>query len=232
MRRIILSMSVLLVSMMSYAQQEVSVLNRPYVSVQGEAYEEVTPDEIYVRFTLKERYDGKKKIELPAVDKELLKNMKSEGFDLKELRVADANLDYATIKRKSEDVLASKTYDIKLSSLAELNKLWRLLDDAQVQNATMYKVDISNREEVERGIRVKAVKNAQQKADDMLDALGEQVGKVLLLEEQFVYGRTFQAKAMLSSPSLDESASSSLADDLDFKKIRVECKVQARFGIQ
>lgn len=223
-------------SLFSYAQQEINLLNTPYVSVIGESHIEITPDEIYVRFTLLERYDGKTKVELSTLDKALFKQLKSNGFNLDALTVADATLNYTPVRRKTEDVLASKTYKMKLTKLSELTKLWQILDEIEVKNATVYKMDLSNRKDIEQAMRAKAVQDAKQKAEGMLEAIGERVYKVLYLEEQVNYARPFQARSVLfntvSEKAVGYSEDSAADNAVEFEKIRIECKVQAKFSIK
>ncbi|MFV0289817.1 MAG: SIMPL domain-containing protein [Mangrovibacterium sp.] len=233
MKKLVLSAMLFCGALMVQAQTGSTLLDVPYLSVVGEAYQEFVPDEIYVSFTLAERYDGKIKIELTNLDKELQKKMKSAGFNLEKLSVLDANLSYVPIKRKNEDVLASKTYKMKLSTSQELTKIWQILDEVEAKDASIYKFDLSNMDEVKCQIRKNAVKNAKQKAEDMIGALSGEVGQVLYLEEEYIYARneyaySLRGKAMsVSAETADETI-----EPIEFEKIKVECRIRARFAIK
>lgn len=237
MKKLILGFSIAMLSVFTLRAQEMNLNTTPYVSVVGKAHVELTPDEIYVRFVLKERYEGKTKIELESIDKDLLKKMKSAGFDLSQLTVANAGMTFTPIKRKIEDVLAVKTYKIKLTKVEELNKLWEILDEVKVKSATVYDADLSNREEVEQDMRKKAVQDAKQKAEAMLGELGNKVGSLLLLEEQNIYVQPYLARNVMMNVAYESKLSSSaedssLGEEVEFEKIKIESKVQVRFSIK
>ncbi|MFV0554839.1 MAG: SIMPL domain-containing protein [Mangrovibacterium sp.] len=230
MKRILLCLVILVSALVVHAQSEVNMLEVPYVAVTGESYREIIPDEITVRFTLAERYEGKTKLELKELETSLLKKLKSADFDLNTLSVLDAGLTYTPIKRKTEDVLATKTYRIKLSTTSELSRLWEVLDGVQVQQAEISSLDLSNKEEVKSEVRKEAVRNAHRKAEEMLEVLGGSIEAVLFLEEEYIYPRTYQAKNM--SYALAESADMSAANSVEFEKIKIECRVRARFSVK
>lgn len=58
------------------SQEVSSGKETPYIEVVGTAEMEVAPDQIYISFTLKERMDGKKKIEKRSENRFLFRNAK------------------------------------------------------------------------------------------------------------------------------------------------------------
>ena len=220
---------------MGFAQIEVKpLLSTPYIEVTGEGEMEIIPDEIYLQFTLKERYDGKDKINIEDLEKKLKQKLRSSGIDLEKLSIADADADFVTIKRKKKDVLASKDYVLKVSSTSELAKVWEVLDDVDVANAFIKQVDHSKMDEYEKEVKIKAVKNAKEKAAYLLNAVGQQVGKALFIQERENYNpvympRTKQNFAMLVEADGVEAAQE---PELSFQKIKLNYKVFARFAIE
>lgn len=218
----------------SFAQSEANpLLSTPYIEVTGEGEMEVVPDEIYLHFTLKERYDGKEKVNIEDLEKKLKQHLKVNHFDLSKLSLADADADYVVIKRKKKDVLASKDYILEVNSTKELADVWEILDEIDVSNAYIQRVDHSNMDEFKKEVKIEAIKNARDKASYLLEAIGQKVGKALFIQERenFVQpyarlkGVAMQTDMAADTPPLKDSA-------ISFKKIKLNYKVFARFAIE
>ena len=177
MKTIFLFLTLLLAANITMAQSQTNILeSSPYIQVSGEAEKEVIPDEIYLQFTLQEHYDGKNKVQLDDLEKELKQLLRKNDFNLENLTLADANADYITIKRKKKDVLASKDFEAKVETTGQLTNVWNILDEVQAQNAYVSRVDHSQMEELKKEVKIMAVKNAKEKATYLLSAVDEKVG--------------------------------------------------------
>ncbi|WP_163707679.1 SIMPL domain-containing protein [Mangrovibacterium lignilyticum] len=234
MKTIYLLLALLLLSPLAKAQTPANPLeSTPYVEVTGEGEMEVMPDEIYLQFSLTERYDGRNKSDLTKLESQLKKKLSSDGFDLNNLSLADANSDYVNIKRKKKDVLASKDYQMKIGTTDDLSKLWDILDELKAENATISRVDHSKMEELKKEVKIMAVKNAKEKADYLLGALDQQTGKILFLQERESYIQPYVRKAMAVSMMAEQADAASPAEQaIGFQKIKLNYKVFARFAIQ
>ncbi|MGV8092620.1 MAG: SIMPL domain-containing protein [Mangrovibacterium sp.] len=233
-----LFLSFLLFNSFARAQQQVNPLeSTPYIEVTGEGELEIVPDEIYLRFTLKERYDGKNKTGLDELEKELRQLLARNKFSLENLSLADAHADYITIKRQKKDVLQSKDFILKVSTTSELTNLWNILDEVDAQNAYVSRVDHSRMEEFKKEVKIKAVKNAKEKADYLLSALGEQTGKILFLQERENFTPMYMTKSQQRVTGLALAAEADMEGapaepEIAFQKLKLNYKVFARFAIQ
>lgn len=235
--RLGLFLSFLLFNGFIQAQQQVNPLeSTPYIEVTGEGETEIVPDEIFLRFTLKERYDGKKKTALDELEKEMRQLLAKNKFSIENLSLADANSNYITIKRQKKDVLQSKDFILKVSTTHELTDLWNILDEVEAQNAFVSRVDHSRMEEFEKEVKIKAVKNAKEKADYLLSAVGEQSGKILFLQERENFSPMYMTKSVqraevaMADSGIDNSTPAEPA--ISFQKIKLNYKVFARFAIE
>lgn len=219
----------------SFAQIEANpLLSTSYIEVTGEGEMEVVPDEIYLHFTLKERYDGKEKVNIEDLEKKLKQQLKMNHFDLSKLSLADADADYVVIKRKKKDVLASKDYILEVNSTKELADVWEILDKIDASNAYIQRVDHSNMEELKKEVKIEAIKNARDKASYLLEAIGQKVGKALFIQERENFAQPFvRAKTMALSMAEDKADTPPVKDSaISFKKIKLNYKVFARFAIE
>lgn len=207
----------------------------PYIEVTGEGEMEVIPDEIFLRFTLKERYDGKNKTELEKTEKELRQLLTKNGFDSENLSLADANADYITIKRQKKDVLQSKDFVLKVSTTSELSRLWNILDQVKAEDAYVSRVYHSKMEQFKKEVKIKAVKNAKEKADYLLGAVNEKTGNILFLQERESYMPMFMTKSQQRMEMADAERSDTPAPpepEISFQKLKLNYKVFVRFAIQ
>ncbi len=226
----------LLIPMFGIAQTELNPLNStPYIEVTGEGEMEIIPDEIYLQFTLKERYDGRTKINIEDLEKKLRQKLRAKGITNDQLYLADADAAYVKIKRKKKDVLASKEYIIEASGTDELAKVWDVLDEVDALNAYIKRVDHSKIEEFKKEVKIKAIKNAKEKASYLLEAVDQEVGKALFIQEREIYQPEFNPRAtMLYNASYKDMKDEAVEQEpeISFKKIKLSYKVFARFAIQ
>ena len=205
---------------------------RPYIEVTGEGEMQLIPDEIYIGFSLQERYDGHDKIELETLEKKLKGALQKEHFDLKHLSVADADANYVIVRRRKKDVLASQNYVMEVTNTIDLNRVLNILDQVEVRNAHIDRVDHSKMQQYAKEIKIKAIKNAHDKADYLLSALGEQIGNPLIIREQSNFTPLHAATRMTMMSKSVNSDNNSEDQPLSFKKIKLDYKVFVRFAIK
>ncbi len=234
MKTIYLFLTLLFAANITMAQNQTNILeSSPYIQVSGDAEKEVIPDEIYLQFTLQERYDGKNKVQLDDLETELKQLLRKNDFNLENLTLADANADYITIKRKKKDVLASKDFEVKVATTGQLTNVWNILDEVQAQNAYVSRVDHSQMEELKKEVKIMAVKNAKDKATYLLSAVDEKIGRVLYILEQTSYIQPYMRKSqVISSVSMIDMEREETLPEISFQKITLKYTVSARFAIE
>ncbi|WP_430971952.1 SIMPL domain-containing protein [Sunxiuqinia rutila] len=223
----------LVFSLSGFAQTELNPLvSTPYIEVTGEGEMEVVPNEIFLQFTLKERYEGKTKINIEDLEKKLKQHLKVNKFDLSKLSLANADADFVTIKRKNKDVLASKNYLLEVGSTSELANVWEILDEIDALNAHIHRVDHSQMDDFKKEVKIKAIQDAREKASYLLEAVDHKLGKVLFIQERasFIqpYAKNIQIRG--TAAMMDESSMES-EPEISFEKMKLNYKVFTRFAI-
>ena len=225
----------ILFSVSSFAQNELNPLtSTPYIEVTGEGEMEIVPDQIFLHFTLKERYVKNKKIDIEDLEKKMKQHLKANKFDLKKLSLADADADFVTIKRKNKDVLASKDYLLEVETTDELSDVWQILDEIDVANAYIQRVDHSQMEDFKKEVKIKAIQAAKEKANYLLEAVDQKAGKPLFIQERESYHQPYAANMRLEKMHVmaDGAVAAPKEPSISFKKIKLNYKVFARFAIQ
>ncbi len=186
------------VSMMANAQtlQEKQV---PQINVSGEGKVSVVPDEavitIGVENTGSDANDVKKKNDA-AIDAiiKYLKGAKVPEKDYQTKRVSlNRNYDY---DKKKYSFVASQMIVIHLKDLTKYDALMMGVVDAGANNINGVEFRTSKQAQYESEARVLAIANAKKKAGDYAGALGQTVGKAVLVTDntQTYYPPMMQAE--------------------------------------
>lgn len=168
------------------ANAQVQPNQQPQINVSGEGKIIVTPDQaditIGVTNTGAEAADVKKAndVAIDAVIK-FLKAQKLPQGDYQTQRVSlNRNYDY---NKKKNTYTASQTIVIHLKDLSKYDALMMGLTDAGVNTINGVSFKTSKQEQYESEARVKAVADANKKAADYTTALGQKLGKALLVTD-------------------------------------------------
>lgn len=207
----------------------------PSIEVVGTGEMEIVPDEIYIAFTLKERFEGKTKIEIENQEKELKKRLIKLEIDLKDLQLSDANSNFIKIKRKKNDVIASKDYLLKVKTTTQIAKVFELLDDIEAFNTNIERVDHSEIEKYKNEVKMIAIKAAKVKATNLLSAIGETIGKPLLIQERetFEDQPLFRKSMEIANMAMDAVENQEAPQsEIGFQKIKLKYTVFTRFAIK
>lgn len=208
--------------------------NSNYIEVQGRAEEEVVPDEIYLRIVIDEK---EFKTSLDAVEKEMIKKLSAIGIDVeKDLEVQ--NIFSSLQKRflKSDNVVATKTYVLKVGSAAQADKAFGVFDQMKIANARFERAQLSKNHPVFVELYTKAAVNAKVNAAAIAQGLDVKAGRAIYAQSSYNNYPTLyaQPRMMLSKAMEMDSmgANGEESPELNFKKIKVECTLQARFIIE
>src|SRR5688572_29336381 len=112
----------------SYGQTPDNSDAKRYIEISGTSETEITPDEIYITITLRERMENKEKVTIEKQEKDLRDNIKELGIDLSNLTLSTADADFGKVRRSQKDVLVSKSYLLKISNAEMLSKVYERLD--------------------------------------------------------------------------------------------------------
>jgi len=213
---------------------EKNFIDKPYIEVTGKAEMEIVPDQIYMNITINEK-DNKGKVVLAQAEKDMISKLKELGIDTKkDLSVKDMSSNFKNYWIKSSEIMTSKEYQLMVSNAQTAGRVMQGLEKIGISNVSIDRVNHSQIEQFRRDVKVKAVKNAKEKAVDMAQAIGQAAGKALYIQEieynnySFVKGRALGLK--VQTASLLES-NEDAAPDIEFEKIKLEYSVSAKFEI-
>ncbi|WP_346236048.1 SIMPL domain-containing protein [Niabella insulamsoli] len=218
----------LLTSMALFAQTgEKNFIDKNYIEVTGKSEMEFTPDKIYIQVLLNEK-DSKNKNAISEQERQMLQKLQSLGIDTKkDVMIKDlaSNLKNGFL---SKDVLLSKQYQIIVHDGKTAGQVFLALEEIGLSNANIEKLESSKIEEYRQEVKIKAIKAAKEKAQLLTEAIGQNAGKALFIQEQNVFARPVYANTVMYEAKARGAAD---AADLNFENLKVEATVVCRFEI-
>lgn len=220
------------VLMTASAAAQINEAYPSYIQVNGHAEREVTPDEFYLSIVLDER-DSKGKISVETQRREMVAELKRLGVDVeKQLKVA--NLSSEFFKKKSS--VAQAKYQLKLSSAAEVAKVWQALDALNISNVSIQKVTHSKLAQFKNEIRIEAIRNARENARTLATAIDQQIGPCFYIYDSNsdVLPRYYNNAVMVRSmaKAADGIVETAEEEVVEFKTIKLEYNVQTKFVLE
>ncbi len=229
----------LVFSLTIYGQTKTEIEEKPYIEVIGTAEKLVIPDIIFLSITIREKYINREKITIEIQDEKLITALKSINVDLNNLSLADANADYVKVKWQGKDVLTKKEYSLKLSNASQLEQVFQQLSKLEINDAYISKVDHSKIDSLKKETRIIAIKAAKEKADYLLNSIGEQTGKPLIVTENSgtMQRETYRNMASRTVNSVSAKTagvyqSDESINEIQFQKIRISESMYVKFAIK
>lgn len=207
-----------------------------FIEVTGTAQMEVDPNELYLFIRLREFEENRAKVQLEKLDQDFLAALKAAGIDKKNLALANAGSQLGKLGRKDKDAFREKSYELKLSSAAELEKFLEKLEPVKVETLTLTKVTHSDIEKFKIDLKIKALQAAQTKAQSLLKAIGSDIGKPIMVrdwETEPVQPMAAQYANVRMNAAVAGMEGDMAADDqVGFRKIRLRAQINAQFEIK
>jgi uncharacterized protein len=220
--------------MTMYAQNEV-FRGEHFIEVTGTAHQEIEPNEIYFTIRLKEFEENREKTTLEKLDKDFFNAVKDAGIDKKRVELADAGSQIGKLGRRDKDAFREKTYQIKLTSAAELQTFVEKLSSVKVDHADIARLSHSDLDKIKADLKVKALQTAKAKAEYLLKSIGSEVGKPLMVRDWDVEPvqpmMEYKANVMMRDVAgagempIEEPA-------IGFRKIKLQAQITAQFEIK
>ena len=199
------------------------------IEVAGKAEMEITPDEITVRITLKEYVDGRRKVEMNKLESALVKAVKAEGFSETDLKVENIfGYNWNWKKQRSEDFLATNSFNLKVTTLKKINSLLERLDERGINGVNIVSYTHSKLKHYNKELQLQALKNAKEKAIFLLEGIEERLGPVIEVQE---LSHQATQPVFYRAQSLEAADAAGYESDLEFKTIKLSAQIRAVFAI-
>ena len=219
------------------------------ISVNGSASMEIIPDEIYVQVDLREyKKRGEDKTELEKIKSDFLANCKTVGIADNDISIASYDgYNMANIwqrRKKDPELLASVSYQIKFGNTKLIDDLVNKLDDQATNNFRITRTSHSKITEYRKQLKIQAVKAAKEKAIYLTEAVNEQLGQAIDINEpdesvssdvvSGIYRNNYKA-VNENVVRLDQSKNGyyGITDEgVDYRKIKLRFEVKVLYALK
>ncbi|TAJ07920.1 SIMPL domain-containing protein [Marinilabiliaceae bacterium JC017] len=210
-------------------------IDKNYIEVTGKAEMEIAPDLIYVTIKISEK-DNKAKQSLEQLEDKMLKTLRDIGIDLeKDFSINDFASNFQFYWLKKTDIFTSKEYQVVVHDTRTLGKIFRELEKLNISNIEIAKLDHSKIEDYRREVKVKAIQEAKEKAEELMEAVDQKVGKAIFVQElnRHFYGGKAEALTANTVMKVRGTGDFGIADELniEFQKIELEYEILVRFEL-
>ncbi len=228
---------ILLVLTLTLSAQQKNFIDQNYIEVTGVAEMEIIPNEIYLKIILDEN-DFKNKVTLIQMEKTLLEILQGLKIEVKkDLSVLDMTSNFKTYWVKNKDIKTVKEFQLKVSDAKTAGSVMRELEAKQISNIQIIQVDHSELDKFKNDVKIRAIKSARSKAENLAEAIGQKCGRAIYIHENYqnVYG-TLQGRLAGLSANIrikgvvDDGEES--MPEIEFEKIKLESTVQVNFILE
>jgi uncharacterized protein YggE len=221
----------------SFAQDQ-----QRYIEVTGSAEMEVEADEIHFIITIQEYWeeefkknkeykDYKTKYPIHLIEDELIKTLAKIGISKDDIVINSVGNYW---RPQGKQFLVSKQMDIKITDFKLIEKLVNNIDRKGVQSMRIGAMKNSKMTEYRKQVKIQALKAAKDKAEYLLEAVGEELGQVIAISENnagtFFPQPNFKTRSNTIMESASYDSNSEAVENL--RKIKIRYEMHAKFAIK
>ncbi|WP_273496072.1 SIMPL domain-containing protein [Rikenella microfusus] len=227
MKKILFVASALLIAGAATAQNPDMKMNRNYVEINSSADTLVAPNKFRISITISEA-PSKGKTTIADLEKSLATALKASGVDIKKQLVITGQ---SNTDGKRKDIYQYKNYLLTLTEPTMVETVFDELQANGIANASLTQSTRSDLKELQAQVRVKAMKNAQQTAGELAAAVGQKIGKAIVIEAYSSAPEAVAMRNVLAAKSGNALQADSMPD-LNFNDVRVNQNVTVRFVLE
>jgi uncharacterized protein len=224
-----------LILQLSFAQNAEPVRK---IEVYGVAEMEVLPDEIYFVLLLKEYEQNNAIVKMDISEEQLLlalksakiskENLNPEGFVSRQSKTYGSMEDNMGNPDMPEKILHIKSFLIKVNSMAKMQEIISKIPEKAMQDVRIEKMGHSQQAKFQTQMQTEAIKNARQRANNLLQAESLALGEILEIQEIGLgYGSNI-GNSYTAYPTL----SGSLEYGSISQKVKIHSEVRVVFRIK
>ena len=208
-----------------------------YIQVTGKAEKEIVPDQIYIRIVINEN-DNKGKISLEAQERNMISKLKSLGIDTeKNLKVGDMSSDFQQFWLRKNAARTTATYQLLVNSAQKMAEVFQALESIDISNLSVTKITHSKLQELTNEVRIAAMKNAQQVAQSLAEAVGQKAGRAIYIADynNDILNTTNNIMLARSKSVMMDAEASGMSEpeeQLEFRNIKLRYSVSAKFALE
>jgi uncharacterized protein len=205
------------------------------IEVTGVAEMSIPPNWIVFNINLSERMEGKEKLTIDKQERSLKEGLLAIGIDVqKDLKIVDLNSAYLVRKRKKDVTISDKDYRLTVTDMSKIGKIQDLADKLHFNRLDLVLSTNTDLPKYRKETKISAIKAAKEKAEYLLAAIGQKLGKAVFIQEADFRsadnqdldpfrGNFFQKRVISDEPEVSE---------LGLKDIIIKFSIFVKFEIE
>lgn len=153
-----------------------------YIDISTTVEREVTPNELYLQITIREKdYKGKKTLE--EMQEAMIGALKTNHIDIQEcltLNYMGSEIGYKSFS-KSIKSQTEATYMLKLKDAATMQNVISSLEERQISDIELVQTKYTGEKELKREMGIEAMQQAKSEAQMLAEAIGQEAGKAMTI---------------------------------------------------
>ena len=201
--------------------------NIPYIEVIGSASQKVVPDKIFLSIGLSEKSIQKKTWTISEQETSLFQVLDQLQISRDQLALSDTNASIIRRKKRETGVRFEKEYILELKNATQLSAVFTQLQQRNIKEVNVMKTESSKIIELRKEVRIEAIKLAKAKAEYLLEAIGETIGRPLEIRElpdERVARRTFASNGIITQKDKDDLLA-------EFEQIEIKFSYYIKYSI-
>lgn len=227
MKKILFIVSALLITGAAMAQSPDMKMNRNYVEINSSADTSVAPNKFRISITISEA-PSKGKTSIAELERSLARALDASGVDIKTQLVITGQ---SSADGKRKDIYQYKNYLLTLTDPQMVETVFNELQTNGIANASLTQSTRSDLKELQALVRVKAMKNAQQTAGELAGALGQTIGKAIMIQSYSSAPETIMIRGYATAKSGNAMQDTEMPE-LKFNDVRMNQSVTVRFILE
>ena len=164
----------------------------------------------------------------------MIKKLTDIGIDVsKQLAIKDMASNFQKYWLRGAEANSEKEYQLKVADAKTAGQVIQELEALGLSNISIEKVDHSEIEKLKTEVKINAIKAAKEKAAALTNAIGQDVGKAIYIQE--MNNQIYRSRMMLESNIAIKGVAGMEMDqqpDIEFEKIKLEYSILVRFAIE
>lgn len=208
MKRFFIATSIIATSLLFLTPQKTFAQTETgrYIDISTTVEREVSPDELYLQITIREKdYKGKKNLE--EMQEALIGALKVNRIDVPEcltLNYMGSEIGYKSFS-KSIKSQTEATYMLKLNDVATMQNVISALEERQISDIELVRTKYTGEKELKEEMGIEAMQLAKAEAQMLAGAIGQEAGKAMTISYWMNSGQT--------QPRVYKARMSNIAED-------------------
>lgn len=198
----------------------------PFIEVVGTAEKQIIPNEIIIAISLKEQGEGRNKLTIEQQENLLFNELKKQSISLDKLTFDNANAYQLRVRKKSNELVTQKSYELKLNTIEEINLALEAFDAAKIKSFYIQEMSHSEIELYRKEVKILALQSAKNKATYLLESINQKVGNAFEVIEVSDY------EFVSASPNASLGSDYESKNNIGLKPIIVKFSIKAKFEIK